>query len=163
MNKTISFAVLAISFSLILTIAGGKKANSDQASTYLNEAKTNWNAMLAKTSTPPSVGNMLTDGSGGKSDCHLMGITSNKERRNVTNWTCWGEKGHSFPNVSTRWAIVKPELSMIIASTYPTPNSVGNILTNSIGRKHDCHLTNHLKNNEGGSVSEWTCWSIKRF
>ena len=162
MNKKAIFSILTTTLGITLAIVTVRVDSFAETSTDWSKTEATWNVMLAKTSTPPSVGNILTDGSGGKSDCHLMSITSNKERRNVTNWTCWGEQGHSFPKVSTRWSTVKPMLSMA-ASTYPTPNPVGNTLINSIGRKHDCHLTNHLKNNQGGSVSEWTCWSFKKF
>jgi hypothetical protein len=145
---------------IVLTIVTEKVDSAPKQLTDRDweRSKANWNMMLAKTSTPPSVGHKLVDAVGGKSDCHLMSYTVNQKNDNATSWTCWGEKGTTFPKVATRWSKITPDLSITADPAHPLP-SVGNTMTDNDNHQHNCHLTNHLVNNKGITVSQWTCWS----
>jgi hypothetical protein len=150
--------------SIVLTIVTEKVDSAPKQLTDRDweRSKANWNMMLAKTSTPPSVGHKLIDAIGGKSSCHLMSSTTNQENDNVTSWTCWGEKGTAFPKIAAQWSKVKPDLS-ITANSAPALPSVGNTMIDKQNRQHNCHVTNHLINNKGITVSEWTCWSKEKY
>lgn len=146
--------------SIVLTIISLKVDSAPKQLTDegWERTKAKWNAMLTKTSTPPSVGHTLTDAVGGKSDCHLMSFQTNQKSDNVTNWTCWGEKGTAFPKIAKRWSRITPDLDITADPAHPIP-SVGNIMTDNENSQHNCHPTNHLVNNKGITVSQWTCWS----
>ena len=42
--------------------------------------------------------------------------------------------------------------------TYPAPKSKGNILTDAIGGKSDCHAMTSSKTFQGKKVVYWFCW-----
>lgn len=153
---------LTTAISVGLAMCAGSVNSSPKVTTDWSKLEPDMNILLTKVPMPPSVGDTLIDGAGGKSDCHLMSISSNNDKRTVTTWTCWGEKDHAFPTAPTRWSEVKLVASMNIYKD-PTPQSVENTLTDSASRQYDCHATNYLKNDRGGSVSQWTCWSKKVF
>lgn len=146
--------------SVVLTISSSKVDSAPKKSTDWDKA--DWNNMLKEAPIPPSDGNKLVDAIGGKSDCNLMNYTTNQENYGVTTWTCWGEKGTAFPKIATRWSKVKLD-SNIASSLAPALPSVGNTMTDNQNHQHNCHVNNHLINNKGITVSEWTCWSKEKY
>lgn len=159
MNKRSLFSIFAaIGVTLIIAPVKIDSTPAPVRSEAPIKPALNINKILANAPMPSSAGNTLTDGAGGTSDCHSIGTTHNQENLTVKDWICWGDKNHAFPKVSARWSKLSPDLSMN-ANLDPAPLSVGNELIDKLGQSQDCHLDNHLRNKEGRTVAQWTCWS----
>jgi hypothetical protein len=161
MKKTAALT-LAATISIVVMVIASKADSAPKKEVDWNKLEPTMQNLLINMETPNVLmGNILTDGANNKSDCYEYTSTINSQRKLVSTWACWGKRENSFPKITTKWSETIPELNRSAKNIMPP--SRGNILVDRKNRQYNCHLNNHVRNNEDKPVAQWTCWSILPF
>lgn len=163
MKKT-AITILVTTISIAVTVIASKADSVPKKEVDWSKVEPTMSALLTNVSSPTELmGDVLTDGANNKSDCYRQTSFINNQKKLVATWVCWGKSENSFPILAKKWSETIAELDRSAAQNMSMPLSRGNTLVDRKSRQYDCHLNNHLRNNEDKPVAQWTCWSKEVF